>query len=85
MNKIKIYVLHYGCGKGNLLISCRLDGDACDLCDLKTRKYYEMMEVDKDELYDLINNSDEIYVHISTVRPDGWMSKEEYEVWLRNL
>ena len=85
--KIKIYVLHYGCGKGDLLVTCRNTGGGkgCDLCDLKTRMYYEVMEVDKDELYDFINNSAGNYVHISTVKPDDWMSKEEYEAWLRNL
>lgn len=78
MNKIKIYVLHYTCGNGEIRISCYKG--ACDLCNLHTPLYYEEKYMDNDELYKLINDSKiGNYIHISTVKPNGWISKTEYE------
>lgn len=77
--KIKIYTLHYRCGYEEVRGTCR--EMACDLCNCQTPLYYEEMEVDKDELFNLLNipsfNSGN-YIHISNVKPEGWISKEDY-------
>lgn len=76
---IKIYILHYSCGT-NELVTCH--NKACDLCNKSEKLYYEEKEVTKDELYDIINDSRlGNYIHISTVKPNGWISKEEYEYY----
>ena len=76
MDKTKIYILHYTCGD-ILRVTCY--SKACDLCNLLHPVYYEEKYVDKDELYELINSSSHgNYIHITTVIPDGWESKEEY-------
>ena len=77
MNKIKIYILHYTCGTHEL-ITCY--NKACDLCNKHEKLYYEEKKITKDELYKLINSSKiGNYIHISTVKPNGWISKTEYE------
>ncbi len=80
--KIKIYILHYQCGlgDGDVKFTCR--SKACDLCDEHNPLYYVEREVDKDELFDCVNlyaHEYGNYVHISTVKPEGWMSKDEYD------
>ena len=45
------------------------------------KKSYEEKEVNKDELYDLLNlyeSKKGNYIHISNVKPEGWKSKEDY-------
>ena len=54
---------------------------ACDLCEMHNPLYYEEREVNKDELFNIINvfqHERGNYIHISTVKPVGWKSKEEY-------
>lgn len=79
MKKIKIYVLHYSCGTGEL-ITCY--SQACDLCSKHEKLYYEEKEVSSNELFNIINDSKlGNYIHISTVKPEGWISQEEYEYY----
>ena len=74
---MKIYILHYTCGGLDERVTCH--HDACDLCKIHNKAFYEEKEVNKDELYDLLNESKNgNYIHISVVKPEGWKSEKEY-------
>ena len=74
---MKIYVLHYRCGSSDERVTC--NQNACDLCSNHNKTFYEEKEVNKDELYDLLNGSKNgNYIHISVVKPEGWKSEKEY-------
>ena len=74
---MKIYILHYTCGSLDERVTCY--HGACDLCNIHNKAFYEEKEVNKDELYDLLNESKNgNYIHISVVKPEGWKSKKEY-------
>lgn len=76
---INIYILQYTCGTHEL-VTCH--SKACDLCKKHEKLYYEEKEVTKDELYKIINDSKfGNYIHISTSKPEGWLSKDEYEYY----
>lgn len=76
---MKIYILHYTC-ETHELVTCH--SKACDICNKHEKMYYEKKEVSNDELYNLINDSRlGNYIHISTVKPEGWLSKDEYEYY----
>ena len=78
MDKLKIYILHYTCDDGDIKVTC--NKGACDLCKLHTPLYYEEKYVNNNELYELINDSKiGNYIHISTVIPHGWKSKDEFD------
>ena len=74
---MKIYVLHYTCGSLDERVTCH--HGACVLCKIHNTTFYEEIDVNKDELYDLLNESKNgNYIHISTVKPEGWKSEKEY-------
>ena len=74
---MKIYILHYTCGSLDERVTCY--HGACDLCNIHNKAFYEEKEVNKDELYELLNESKNgNYIHISVVKPEGWKSEKEY-------
>lgn len=79
IGNMKIYILHYTCGSLYERVTCY--HHACDLCSIHNETFYEEKEVNKDELYDLLNlyeSKNGNYIHISTVKPEGWKSEKEY-------
>lgn len=61
VEKVKVYIQHYDCGTGGVIIDCQHSKGACRKCSNHIKSFVEEKEVTKDELLELINNASDWY------------------------